>query len=76
MTKLVGVTILTSLDNKSLREIGFNKDLKKIIESAIDSDINFDLLRLSGGNNPDHEPGNPIKLKQIYIKMAHFRRLL
>ena len=31
MTKLVGVTILTSLDNKSLREIGFNKDLKKIV---------------------------------------------
>ena len=29
MTKLVGVTILTSLDNKSLREIGFSKDLKK-----------------------------------------------
>ena len=31
MTKLVGVTILTSLDNKSLREIGYNKDLKKIV---------------------------------------------
>tara|TARA_B100001248_G_scaffold60669_1_gene41738 strand:- start:1182 stop:1856 length:675 start_codon:yes stop_codon:yes gene_type:complete len=31
ITKLVGVTILTSLDNKSLREIGYNKDLKKIV---------------------------------------------
>tara|TARA_B100000925_G_scaffold265643_1_gene224906 strand:+ start:368 stop:1042 length:675 start_codon:yes stop_codon:yes gene_type:complete len=29
--KLVGVTILTSLDNKALKEIGFNKDLKKIV---------------------------------------------
>jgi orotidine-5'-phosphate decarboxylase len=30
-TKLVGVTILTSLDNKALREIGFNKDIKKLV---------------------------------------------
>ena len=30
-TKLVGVTILTSLDNKSLREIGFDKDVKKLV---------------------------------------------
>ena len=30
-TKLIGVTILTSLDNKSLKEIGFNKDLKKVV---------------------------------------------
>ena len=30
-TKLVGVTILTSLDNKSLKEIGFNKNLKKLV---------------------------------------------
>ena len=29
--KLIGVTILTSLDNKALKEIGFNKDLKKIV---------------------------------------------
>ncbi len=29
--KLVGVTILTSLDNKSLREIGFNNDVKKVV---------------------------------------------
>ena len=32
-TKLIGVTMLTSLDNKALREIGFNKDLKKIVLS-------------------------------------------
>ena len=30
-TKLVGVTILTSLDNKALKEIGFNKNVKKIV---------------------------------------------
>ena len=29
--KLVGVTILTSLDNKSLKEIGFNKKVKKLV---------------------------------------------
>ena len=30
-TKLVGVSILTSLDNKALNDIGFNKDVKKIV---------------------------------------------
>ena len=30
-TKLIGVTILTSLDNKSLKKIGFTKDIKRII---------------------------------------------
>ncbi len=30
-SRLVGVTILTSLDNRALREIGFNKDVKKIV---------------------------------------------
>ena len=30
-TKLIGVTILTSLDNKSLKEIGYDKNMKKII---------------------------------------------
>ena len=30
-TKLVGVTILTSLNNKLLKEIGFNKELKKLV---------------------------------------------
>jgi orotidine-5'-phosphate decarboxylase len=29
--KLVGVTVLTSLDNKALREIGFNKDVIKLV---------------------------------------------
>ena len=30
-TKIVGVSILTSLDNKALKEIGYNKDVKKIV---------------------------------------------
>ena len=30
-TKLIGVTILTSLDNKDLREIGFNRNIKKVV---------------------------------------------
>ncbi len=30
-TKLIGVTILTSLDNQALKEIGFNKNVKKIV---------------------------------------------
>ena len=29
--KLIGVTILTSLDNKALKEIGFNKSVKKVV---------------------------------------------
>ena len=29
--KLIGVTILTSLDNKALKEIGFNRDVKKLV---------------------------------------------
>ena len=29
--KIIGVTILTSLDNKALKEIGFNKDVKKLV---------------------------------------------
>ena len=30
-TKLIGVTILTSLDNKALKEIGFNKKVEEIV---------------------------------------------
>ena len=29
--KLIGVTILTSLDNKALKEIGFNKKVKRLV---------------------------------------------
>ena len=30
-TKIIGVTILTSLDNKSLKEIGYSKEVKRIV---------------------------------------------
>ena len=30
-TKLIGVTVLTSLNNKSLKEIGFNKNVRKLV---------------------------------------------
>ena len=30
-TKLIGVTILTSLDNKALKKIGFNKKIKELV---------------------------------------------
>ena len=30
-TKIVGVSILTSLDNKALKEIGYSKDVKKLV---------------------------------------------
>ena len=30
-TKIIGVTILTSLDNKSLKEIGYRNEVKKIV---------------------------------------------
>ena len=30
-TKIIGVTILTSLDNKSLKQIGYSKEVKKIV---------------------------------------------
>ena len=29
--KLIGVTILTSLDNQALKEIGFNKNVKRLV---------------------------------------------
>ena len=28
---MIGVTVLTSLDNKALKEIGFSKDVKKLV---------------------------------------------
>ncbi len=30
-TKLIGVTVLTSLDNKALKEIGFNTNVKRLV---------------------------------------------
>ena len=33
--KLIGVTILTSLNNKALKEIGFNKSVKKLVQHQV-----------------------------------------
>ena len=45
-SKLVGVTVLTSLDNKSLKEVGFNKDVKKLVlhQAKLASKANLDAI--------------------------------
>ena len=45
-TKIVGVTVLTSLTNKSLREIGFNKDVEKLVlnQARLATKANLDAL--------------------------------
>ena len=45
-TKLVGVTVLTSLDNKSLKEIGFNNDVKQVVlkQAKIAKKANLDAI--------------------------------
>ena len=45
-TKLIGVTILTSLNNKSLKEIGFDKDVKKIVlqQAKLATKANLDAI--------------------------------
>ncbi len=44
--KLVGVTILTSLENKALREIGFNRDVKKLVllQAKLANKANLDAI--------------------------------
>ncbi len=44
--KLVGVTILTSLDNKSLKEIGFKKKVKQLVlhQAKLASKANLDAI--------------------------------
>ena len=45
-TKIIGVTVLTSLTNKSLKEIGFDKDVKKIVlnQARLAAKANLDAL--------------------------------
>ena len=45
-TKIVGVTTLTSLDNKRLKEIGYNKNVKKLVmhQAKLASKANLDAL--------------------------------
>ena len=44
--KLVGVTVLTSLDNKSLKEIGFNKNVKRLVyhQAKLAAKLNLDAI--------------------------------
>ena len=44
--KIVGVTILTSLDNKALKEIGFDKNVKKLVlhQARLASKANLDAI--------------------------------
>ena len=45
-TKLIGVTILTSLDNKTLKEIGFNMNVKRLVlhQARLASKANLDAI--------------------------------
>ena len=45
-SKLVGVTVLTSLDSKSLKEVGFNRDIKKVVlhQAKLASKANLDAI--------------------------------
>ena len=45
-TKLIGVTTLTSLDNKSLKEIGFSTDVNKIVlkQAVLAKKANLDAI--------------------------------
>ena len=48
--KLIGVTILTSLNNKSLKEIGYNKDVKKLVlhQAKLANKAKLDAIVCSG----------------------------
>ena len=45
-TKLIGVTVLTSLDNKSLKKIGFDKNVKKLVmhQARLAAKANLDAI--------------------------------
>jgi glycosyl transferase family 25 len=47
-------------------DIEFDEDIIEIINGALKSGINFDLLRLSGGSIRNKEIGLPLKLKKIH----------
>tara|TARA_B100000963_G_scaffold227772_1_gene198657 strand:- start:565 stop:1347 length:783 start_codon:yes stop_codon:yes gene_type:complete len=47
-------------------DIEFNDSIVGIINGALRSGIDFDLLRLSGGSDKNKEKGMPIKLKKIH----------
>ena len=45
-TKLIGVTILTSLDNKAIKEIGFSKNVKELVlhQAKLATKANLDAI--------------------------------
>ena len=45
-TKIIGVTILTSIDNKSLKQIGYSKEVKKIVleQAKLANKANLDAI--------------------------------
>ena len=49
-TKLIGVTILTSLDNKAIKEIGFSKNIKKLVlhQAKLATKAKLDAIVCSG----------------------------
>tara|TARA_Y100000591_G_scaffold26879_1_gene19776 strand:+ start:289 stop:1056 length:768 start_codon:yes stop_codon:yes gene_type:complete len=47
-------------------DIEFNESIVEIINGALRSGINFDVLRLSGGSDRNKEIGMPVKLKKIH----------
>ena len=49
-TKLIGVTVLTSLDNKSLKEIGYSRNIKKLVyhQAKLASKAKLDAIVCSG----------------------------
>ena len=55
-TKIIGVTVLTSLTNKSLKEIGFDKDVKKIV---------LNQARLAAKANLDALVCSPLEIKTV-----------
>ncbi len=55
-TKLIGVTILTSLDNKSLKQIGYKKDVKKLV---------LDQAKLASKANLDAIVCSPLEIKIV-----------
>ena len=64
-------TFIESEENYALvceDDIKIDSEIKEIVDKALNSDINFDLLRLSGGSNPSIEKGIPIKLRQLTDK--------
>ena len=64
-------TFIESEENYALvceDDIKIDSEIKEIVDKALNSDIDFDLLRLSGGSNPSIEKGIPVKLRQLTDK--------